>query len=163
MWVWRDSTIYPEPAGREVFGNCGGFVNAQLGNLVPLGSDLATVFITKREGLAKLYFLRLAPDCTVVSQQHLADMPAGEESQVVKIAPFRDWLIVAWRVAEAETKLAIVSPDGQLLAAPQSVAYALPAHDDMLVLPGGDVAWVMANQGESAVRLIRITAMKLQQ
>jgi hypothetical protein len=152
--------VYPEPAEREAFGNCGGFANAHLGNLVPLAADLAATFITKRDGSPKLYFLRLAPDCTVVSEKHLADMPADEQIQVVKIAPYGECLLVAWREAEAETKLAIVDSDGRFSGEPQSVAHSLPVHDDLIVLPGGDVAWLTAKNGESAVRLVRITAMQ---
>lgn len=150
--------FYPKPAEREAFGNCGGFVNSHLGNLVPLGADLATAFITKQDGVPKLYFLRLGPDCTVVRQQELARMPAGEPIQVVKIAPFREWLLVAWREGETTTKLALVGPTGQILGEPLSLPHPLPMHDDLIVLPGGDITWLTATNGESAIRLIRISA-----
>jgi hypothetical protein len=150
--------IYPEPAQRESFGNCGGFVNAQVASLVPAGADLATAFITQRDGTWELCFLRLAPDCMVSAQKTLASLPNDAKPQVVKLAPYRDSLLVAWRESEAETKLALIDGEGNLLAAPETVPHALPAHDDLLVLPNGDVGWLGATPGEKTVRLIRIAS-----
>jgi hypothetical protein len=43
-----------------------------------------------------------------------------------------------------------------LIAEPQSVPYSLPVHDDLIVLPEGDVAWLTAATGDTAVRLVTV-------
>ena len=100
------------------------------------------------------------PDCTVVSQQHLADMPEGEQIHVVKIAPYHDGLLIACRESEASTKIAVLSHDGKFLAEPQSLPQPLPVHDDMIVLPEAMSALSTATNGESTIRVLRVATMQ---
>ena len=149
--------IYPAAEKREAFGNCGGFVNAVLGSMVPIGPDIAISFTTKDGPSREAVYMRLAEDGAVLDTVVLTDTPETEE-QVVKLAPFDGQLLLVTRGMEKPTRLALIDHHGNLLTEPLEIDHSVPQNDDLLSLPSGDVGWLNAKDGDVEVRFIRIRA-----
>jgi hypothetical protein len=147
--------LYPEPDKQEKFGNCGGFVNATLGSLVPVKTNASLTFLTKEGEANLLMYLLFDEDGQELKRSKLAEMPATADG-VVRHAALGDHLLLAWQQKAGETTLARLHPSGALMSKPTTVKERLPQNDDLVMFPGGDVGWISAKSGGRHLRVIRV-------
>ncbi len=147
--------LYPEPEKQEKFGNCGGFVNATLGSLVPMKTKVSLTFLTKDGSTTLVMYQLFEEDGRELKRSKLAEMPATDHG-VVRHAALGDHLLLAWQEKDGETKLARLHPSGVLMSKPDTIKERLPQNDELFALPNGDVGWISAKTGDRQLRLIRV-------
>jgi hypothetical protein len=150
---------YPPEDQREAFGNCAGFVNASLGSLVPVGPRVALACITRRtpESSPEIVYQLLEEDGELLAEAWLTETPEAEERSV-RLVPYGEGrTLVVWRDAAGTTRLGRIDAAGHWLDEPAEVPARLSHNDDPVTLADGSVVWLDAADGQSEVRVVRIT------
>lgn len=123
--------------------------------MVPVGPNVAVVFLTKDGESQDVVYMLLEEDGRVLRTVKLTDTPKIDE-QVVRLAPFGEHLLLAWQESEGVTKLAVIDARGRFRNRPATIKEPLPQNDDLVLFPNGDVGWLVGKTGDRQLRLVRV-------
>jgi uncharacterized protein (TIGR03000 family) len=143
--------IFPPPHDREKWRAD----TARLGSLCPAGRHTAIVLLSKDSSTRDMVYLLVGDDLQVLRSRTLLDSRNIDE-QAVRLAPFGENLLLAWRDGDHGAKVALIDFAGRFLNEPIAVDATLPTRDELIHFPNGDVGWLTAENGQPRVQLVRI-------
>jgi hypothetical protein len=133
--------------------------HARLGSLFSAGQNMGMVFASPVKQSRELFYMVARDDGHVLRTTQLTDTPEVDE-QVVKAASLGEHLLVVWREGQAQANVRIMNIRGKWLTEPKLLEYSIPQNHDLVRLPGGDVAWLVAEDGAKEVTLVRVRETK---
>ncbi len=129
---------------------------ARLGSMFSVGRRVAIVFLSGVGDSRELFYILANDDGHVVRTAQLTDSPLVDE-QTVKAALFGRNILVVWREGKSDTKAGVIDLAGRWLVGPEPLGQPIPQNHELTRLPGGDVAWMVADDGDRLATLVLVT------